>query len=436
VNRLTSLFGLFKGSPLRRPFKQLPVDGNESSGRSGEAGHNWPTPQQELLLRACLLQGEDAIRDWEAWRPVLVEGPLDPASCRFLPLLYHNLMLNGVNDPLVEKLKEVYLRIWGENHLRFQIVTSLLKEFNQSRIETMLLKGTSLTLLMYEDYGLRPMGDIDLLVKPCQAGESMRLLAQLGWKSDFETPEAFIFWEPAVPFSRHASECEIDLHWRLLDEGHPGVSDVEFWDQSIPIEVDDLKTRSLNPTDLLLHVCVHGTRWSEVSSVRWVADAMIILRSSRFKVDWSRLIEQAQKRHLTLPLKDTLSYLLNVFAAPVPPQILQSLESHPAVKQEQLLYQIRSGSNRSLYCLLGVWRWARRLRQDEGPPLHQRLIDWLSFLQIYWGKRHWWQLPPHFVLLVARRTLQIVGWYLFRKAHGLRFRTTNEKAERIYSLDK
>jgi hypothetical protein len=47
-------------------------------------------------------------------------------------------------------------------------------------------------------------------------------------------------------------------------------------------------------------------------------------------INWNRLIAQAQKRRLILPLRDTLDYLHHRLAARVPPEILQSLHNMQA----------------------------------------------------------------------------------------------------------
>src|SRR2546430_6554391 len=49
------------------------------------------SPQQELLLRAALLQGPRAVEAFERWRHLVDVEELDPDSHRLLPQLYHNL---------------------------------------------------------------------------------------------------------------------------------------------------------------------------------------------------------------------------------------------------------------------------------------------------------------------------------------------------------
>ncbi|HYA13731.1 MAG TPA: hypothetical protein VEF33_05270, partial [Syntrophales bacterium] len=59
-----------------------------------------PTAQQEALLRASLLQGEEALMAWDYWKSNTDMNRIDQGSYRLLPLLYRNLSLHGVKDPL------------------------------------------------------------------------------------------------------------------------------------------------------------------------------------------------------------------------------------------------------------------------------------------------------------------------------------------------
>jgi hypothetical protein len=79
-------------------------------------------------------------------------------------------------------------------------------------------------------------------------------------------------------------------------------------------------------TDLLFHVCVHGARWSRAGSVMWVPDCMRLLGHAPAEVDWPGLVREAVGRHLQLPVRETLRFLREAFAAPIPDDVLASLD--------------------------------------------------------------------------------------------------------------
>ena len=144
------------------------------------AGGCWPTKQQELLLRAALLENTDAIYAWHEWQSISDFDDLDPGSFRLLPLVYRNLSKFGLNGPVKNKLKGTYRLAWYNNHMLFSKIAALLASFRDAGLPTIILKGAALTISCYKDYGVRPMQDFDFLVKTEQARAAMSLLRKLG----------------------------------------------------------------------------------------------------------------------------------------------------------------------------------------------------------------------------------------------------------------
>ncbi len=168
-----------------------------------------------MLLRACLLSGAECLKAWEEWRRFFETGQVDNGSQRLLPLLYRNLRNQGIPDPLLDKFKAEYFQTWSQNQFSFRRAAALIEAFNRAGIQTMLLKGSALALLYYEDVGLRPMMDIDVLVHRHQVKLAIRLLNDLGWSSKYSSPEALVPFEQAGEF-RDARNQNLDLHWRVL----------------------------------------------------------------------------------------------------------------------------------------------------------------------------------------------------------------------------
>ena len=126
-------------------------------------------------------------------------------------------------------------------------------------------------------------------------------------------------------------------------------------------------------------------------------------------IDWDRLITQARKRRLMLPLKGTLDYLHSRLAAPVPPEILQSLHNIPASRTElaEYKYKIENYEPKPLGFLPLLW--FRYLRLEGGDSPHYKLIGFVKYLQRFWGADHIWQLPSYAVFMAMRRIRLIAG---------------------------
>ena len=301
----------------------------------------WPTPKQALLLKAALLRGPEALDAWKEWHNETDREALDFGSHRMLPQLYRNLQKHGVTGPELATFRNVYQYYWYKNKVLFHRATELLRSFRKYGIDTMVLKGAGLVSLYYRDPGLRPMQDFDLAVPISQATRAMDLLERFGWRSQFRAPEKRISIRHSTPYD-NAEAQHIDLHWHVLGECWNFRRDEGFWRRSVPATIDGQPTRTLDGTDQLFHVCAHGVEWQEVSPIRWIADAMIILETAPLEIDWDRILQLVETYRLGLPIYDGLSYLQRKFHAPVPEGILKRLHLIPATESERFGYRVRT----------------------------------------------------------------------------------------------
>jgi hypothetical protein len=285
------------------------------------------------------------------------------------------------------KLKGVYRLTWYKNQMLFHAITSLLRSFHHTGIDTLVLKGAALTLLCYKDYGLRPMNDFDVLVHTEQALPAIRLLQEMGWNPmEFTPNEEYISVSYSHGFADEAGR-EFDLHWHVFSQCRTPDADKDFWEYAVLIDFHGVPTYILNPTDQLFHICVHGAKWNITPPFRWIADAMIILNDAQTRIDWESMITQAAKRRVTLPLLDTLHYLKKTFDAPVSSKILQNLGDVPVTWIERMEYKIAINPPTRWTATLDLWCQHSRLSGHASLPL--RLGRFPKFLQKIWGVPIW-----------------------------------------------
>jgi hypothetical protein len=350
----------------------------------------WPTARQELLLRAALLQGSDALEAWDAWRSHVDIERLEQGEYRLLPLLYRNLKRNAVNHPHMNILRGVYRKTWYQNQMLFHAVTSLLKSFYCDGISAMVLKGAALTLLHYKDYGVRPMNDIDILVHPEDAEKAVHLMKDLGWTPiDFLPCKEYISVSYSHGFRNNAGR-ECDLHWHALSQCRKTSDDDLFWRNAEKIDFHDSAAYALNATDQLMHICVHGARWNITPPIRWIADAVTILNSHSTGIDWDRLSFQADKQRLTLPLRHTLNYLRAKFNVPIDEKFLRFLNTRAIPRIEYIEYKVAVRPPTPWTAFLDLWCQHSRLL--EKMSLLRKLLKYPQFLQNIWGVALW-KLP-------------------------------------------
>ncbi len=353
-----------------------------------------------------------ALEAWNEWRARVGLASIDTGSQRLLPLLWDNLRRQGVDldDPDIRPLLRSYRLTLTINRLLFQEISRQLRALHGAGFPTMLLKGAALTVHYYKDYGLRPMGDFDVLIPTARTEDVLRFLQTNGWDPEPRSPEAFTRPYRQVTHS-HAfhgnSNWEFDLHWHVLDECCQPDADEDFWNGAVRLDLDGVPTAVLNPADQLLHVCVHGMRWNDIPPLRWVADAITVLRASEHALDWDRLIIQAEKRRLILPMRASLNYLRTLLEAPVPSGVLERLGNLPTSRLERFehQYKTRPHWDRAFGYLPVLWCKHSRLAGDIGLPA--KLWGFLPFLQKYWGAEHWRQLLRLFLLMSMQRVQKV-----------------------------
>lgn len=299
-------------------------------------GNHFPNSTQLCLLRAAFSSDISAQRAWEKWTSLIDFDLVDPASYKLLPLVSRNPALRHIKDPLFEKCKGIYRKTWLTNHLMWQKTRPILLQLAQERTEqVVLLKGMAMILEYYRDFGLRVIGDIDILIAQKDLSHTIELLQQHGLKALFlpinpTQPLSLNRWNSAG-FS--SQDLHIDVHWRLMLESSPLLDDIVF-KNTRPTTHQGITVPS--PTELLLHTCVHGAKYSPVPLIRWIPDAMTLLKEH---IDWERLELLAKSSHVCNALHITLGYLEEVFQAPIPSQILKNLQKSPSYSLQHLEYQ-------------------------------------------------------------------------------------------------
>jgi hypothetical protein len=318
-----------------------------------------PAPFERLLLRAALAQGDDCFQAWTLASEIAGHAnTLDQASHRLMPLLYRNLEAHGVDDPRMGLLRGIYRYAWFQNQQRFSVAGEMIDRLQSAGIETIVLKGAALSALYYRDLGVRPVWDVDVLVRRADAPRAAEVLHAAGWTAPAGDGRSL---EYMLRF-RHAKlyECPrgggIDLHWFPMSEPVPMD---DLWGATVPVAVGGVETRALSPTDELLVACAHGLGRSG-APVRWISDATTVIRTA--EIDWAQLVDRAERWRVSARLELALRVLRDEFGAGVPDHVLGDLARasrpcHERVTHRALLHRPRRGIT-----TIVEWDRYRRLR--------------------------------------------------------------------------
>jgi hypothetical protein len=324
-----------------------------------------PTPEQSLLLRACLLDGADARDAWRAWQALAGDAKAAMVEDRWsvkrlLPALYVALRRSdaAVDEKLMSYLRLAYvreqMRATTYKRIRADVVTLL----RHADVPAVLLRGGALSATVYADPAVRHCHDLAFLVQPDDLARASSALREAGL-----TPIAFAP-EEASPYAalKHETSLPVELHGRLFVVPTYDLQWDGVWPRSELVSLGPVDARVLSPADALLHVCCHAFYSASRESLRWAGDAWHILERGR--VNWEHFGASAERGRLTLPALVTLRYLAGALGATVPPEVLARLDAAaaraPEEERDVALRAARTGSCESVSGLLrrvhGGWR--------------------------------------------------------------------------------
>jgi hypothetical protein len=118
----------------------------------------------------------------------------------------------------------------------------------------------------------------------------------------------------------------------------------------------------------------------------WVADASWIMRRCGETIDWTRLVAHAQRRGLSPPLAEALSYLRETIELPIPIEPLRALEEARRSRIERFQYQMENRRPGPItgFVLLGLW-YRSYARSEPTRSPSQRAARLVEFLRCRWG---------------------------------------------------
>jgi hypothetical protein len=195
-----------------------------------------------------------------------------------------------VEQPRVQRLGTLARNLSIAEHTR-----EILDAAGAAAVPMLPLKGALLAHTIYEDPGLRPMRDVDLLVRPRDLERAIALLARLGFS---------VASPPGARFSpRHAHavalvdtrrELAIDLHHRLFHE-LDGDSDAEpFFARAIEVVLAGRARAVPAWEDSLFLAALHGAVDGFGGPPWWLLDFALLIG----RADFARAADEARRRRL------------------------------------------------------------------------------------------------------------------------------------------
>ena len=380
-------------------------------------------PEAELLLCCARLDLPQAKRDRAL---ALLQSELDWAYLinlasghGLLPLLYRHL------DALAATAlpRDIIAALWAHyegnarrNRAMADELLFVLRTLDAHGIPAIAFKGPALAAAVYGDLALREFGDLDILLRLKDVLPAGRLLQEHGYVLEYDLkPDV----EAAFLRSRlnyhlvlmHAHRpVTLELHWKT-DTDFPvePVADDQWWAKLESADLDGEKIRCFNSEELLLILCLHGSKhgWC---SLGWLVDVAELIRQHP-DLDWDWIMDRSAQLRCERRLAVGLHLVSQLLDAPLPEKIGKEPKGAVSARKlaDRILGMLFNPESRGWYSMGSIFL---RLSLVEERPWRQCLLLKDAIFAptlIEWSR---WPLPrPLFFLYLPLRILRLIAKY-------------------------
>lgn len=195
------------------------------------------------------------------------------------------------------RLRDAYRSLATKNTGLFLDSIEVLKTLADDQLPVIALKGLSLAKSVYGDIALRPMNDIDLMVKERDLVRAGRILLAHGYRQGSPAWESLAKAYHHLPLFTNKSGTKLELHWNIVTPDSPIRVDLDgLWERACPLKVDHVEVRALSPEDSLLHLCIHACFHLRTGlDLIPFCDLAGLIRTSADRIDWDMVNERAAR---------------------------------------------------------------------------------------------------------------------------------------------
>ncbi len=293
-------------------------------------------PEEKLLVMAARVRLLPAER--EALRESLLQDVawdrLVPtaAALGLVPLLHRTFAMDEFRDRVPPAVRAALAR--GAHSAACMMAIQMegldlaVAALRRAGIEPVLLKGAALALTLYEQPALRPMQDLDLLVRQEEVERAAGVLTELGLRA-IRTSRGRDFYD-----AHHHAVPMIDSGGRLLVEIHRGIArpaaglyvdPAPLIEWAAVVESNGRRYRVLSLEDQFLHAAIHLSHTDRfIGKLRDLLDIDALVDSAK-DLDWGTILEAARSSTASRSLYTTLDLSRRLLGTPIPREVLSEL---------------------------------------------------------------------------------------------------------------
>jgi len=327
---------------------------------------------------------------WGAFTPEDWAGFAATAQAEGVAPLLHR-KLRGIKLPqaTAAALHTAYYQTLAQNTLLFAELNRILAALAQAGIPVIVLKGAALVATVYGQaapgtgLALRPMGDLDVLVRERALYRAVRTVEALGYVEIY--PEVGPGLARLLSHHIHLRKADhhrvaVEIHKNIVaSEAHWYAVPVDwFWEHlqpyppvqvggSVVSGATSAGAHLFSPEAQLLHLAAHAALQHGVGQAQllWLYDIDRWIRAHAATLDWAMVSAQAKSLRWKAAVYAAVARTQRLFATPLPDGVLPDLarNQHPATR-EMVTHKARIPRTRfqSQWQTLRSLTWPVRLR--------------------------------------------------------------------------
>lgn len=253
------------------------------------------------------------------------------------PLLFHNLNRYAVAESMPEGIRQTFKKIYHsvgfQNALYLEELQHLLHIFEQAGIRTVILKGAAILEDVFRNIALRQMADLDVLVQEEDLDIVGLKLSESGYVPNEHEHTKEWYREQhhhLAPYYHPDRKIAVEIHHHIIPpENHFGIEIEKLWERAQPIHIGNIRTFTLSPEDLIIHLCLHLAYCGGfIGGLRSLADIDQAIRYYGDRMDWNLLVKESCKHYCINFVYYPLYLSKDLLNTEIDDNIAKSLKQH------------------------------------------------------------------------------------------------------------
>ncbi len=288
------------------------------------------------------------------------------------PLLYEIVRDQDLVPSAIEQeLRHAYHQNACRNTLLLDELGNVLRHLAVEGVKVILLKGAALAELVYGNIAVRPMSDLDLLIRLQDLPVTKQVLVALGYTPThvemhagfnvkFRNEESF--YKPGIV------NTYVDLHWRLVSPSYyqRTLATEWFWETALPTQISGAPALVLGYEAQVLYLCSHLLLHHRGQGLLWLHDVAEAITLAQAKIDWEQILFRSQAYNLVLSVRQILTQVAEEWHVPIPTEVLERLHTLQPLRDEVQVFTCRTAKNPTMILnlftdLVGTHDWLDKL---------------------------------------------------------------------------